>query len=425
LDALRGLPIEYVLGEHREQDFANTDLVVRNPAVPRESHWLKLARAHGVPVEMEMGLFIERLPKGAAQVIGITGTKGKTTTTLMVGEIIKRVNPRTIVAGNLRVSALELLEQIDTNTPVILELSSWQLEALVPHEVSPHIAAITNISADHLNRYDDMDDYAQAKSIIFRYQQPGDSVVLNFDNKLLTRLSPRAFGKVVWASTQRGLSEGAYREGDTLVWRRNGTRHKVMNVNDLRLVGEHNIANALTAIALAATWMAEPTNAGGSLNVDAIAAALADFGGVQDRQELVREVGGVRYINDTTATAPAAAIAAIEAFAPRAQNIVLIAGGADKALEFGEMARVIAKRVKQLILLEGTATDKLAHAVQAAGAEGIIAGRFDTLTAAVQRAQSIALSGDVVLLSPGCASFGMFANEFERGDKFKEIVNQL
>jgi UDP-N-acetylmuramoylalanine--D-glutamate ligase len=425
LDALRGLRIEYVLGEHREQDFANADLVVRNPAVPRESPWLKIAQTHGVPVEMEMGLFVERLPRGTAQVIGITGTKGKTTTTLMVGEILKRVNPKTVVAGNLRVSALELLDQIDADTPVILELSSWQLEGLEPHEASPHIAAITNISPDHLNRYRDMDDYAQAKSIIFRFQQPGDFVVLNFDSKLLTRLSSRAFGKVVWTSSQRVLTEGAFREGDTLVWCRGGTRQKIMNVSDLRMSGEHNIANALTAIALSAIWMEDPANSAGSLKVETIAAALTDLRGFEHRQELVREISGVRYINDTTATAPAAAIAAIEAFAPSAQNLVLIAGGADKGLEFADMARMIAKWVKQLILLEGTATDKLALAVQAAGAEGKIAGRFNTLREAVQRAQNVARSGDVILLSPGCASFGMFANEFERGDKFREIVNQL
>jgi UDP-N-acetylmuramoylalanine--D-glutamate ligase len=425
LDALRGLPIEYVLGEHREHDFADADLVVRNPAVPRESPWLKIAQAHNVPVEMEMGLFIDRLPRGAAQIIGITGTKGKTTTTLMVGEIIRRVNPKTVVAGNLRVSALELLDQIEPNTPVVLELSSWQLEGLVPHKVSPHIAAITNISADHLNRYRDMDDYVQAKSTVFRYQQPDDFVVLNFDDKLLTRLSPRAFGKVVWTSARRVLTEGAYREGESLVWRWNGTRRKIMNVADLRVLGEHNIADALTAIALAATWMQDPANSGSVMSIEAIATALSDFNGVEHRQELVRVVGGVRYVNDTTATAPAAAVAAIEAFAPGAQNIVLIAGGADKALEFDEMARKIARRVKYLILLEGTATDRLASAVQAAGAGAVLAGRFNNLKDAVWRAQSVARSGDVILLSPGCASFGMFANEFERGDQFKAIVNQL
>ena len=416
LDALRGLPIKYVLGEHREQDFLNADLIVRNPGVPRESKWLKLAQEHGVPVEMEMSLFVERLPRRAAQVIGITGTKGKTTATLMTGAILKRANPKTVVAGNLRVSALELLDQIDAETPVVLELSSWQLEAFVPHQVSPHIAAITNITPDHLNRYGDMDDYAEAKATIFRYQQPGDFIVLNFDNKILTHFAPRAFGQVVWTSAKRPLNEGAFRDGDTLVWKRGGARQRIMRVNDLRVPGEHNVENALTAAALAATWGATP---------EQTAAALAEFRGVEHRQEVVREIDGVRYINDTTATAPAAAIAAIETFAPSAQGLVLIAGGADKSLDFSEMAGVIAAKVKRLILLEGTATDKLAAAAQVAGAQKIIAGRFDNLSAAVERAKNVARSGDVVLLSPGCASFGMFANEFERGEQFKEIVDQM
>ncbi len=415
LDALRGLPIEYVLGEHREQDFLNADLIVRNPGVPRESKWLQLAREHKIPVEMEMSLFVERLPLGAAQVIGITGTKGKTTTTLMTGAILKRANPKTVVAGNLRVSALELLDQIDAETPVVLELSSWQLEAFLTHQVSPHIAAITNISPDHLNRYRDLDDYAEAKAVIFRHQQPGDFLVLNFDNKLLTRFSPRAFGKVVWTSATRTLKQGAFRDGDALVWEWGGARKKIMSVHDLRVLGAHNIANALTAIALASVWGATP---------DQVAEALVEFRGVEDRQEFVRVVDGVRYINDTTATAPAATIAAIETFAPSAKSVVLIAGGADKSLDFEEVARVIAAKVAHLVLLEGTATDKFASAVEAAGAKGIIAGRFDNLPAAVERARGVARSGDIVLLSPGCASFGMFANEFERGVKFKEIVSK-
>lgn len=414
LTMLQGLPVRFVLGEHREEDFINTDLIVRNPGVPRESRWLELAQQHGVPVEMEMGLFLERLPRGPAQVIGITGTKGKTTTTLMVGAILSRDNPKTIVAGNLRVSALELLDRIDADTPVVLELSSWQLEGLVPHRVSPHIAAITNISVDHLNRYRDLDDYADAKAVIFRYQQPDDFIILNFDNRILTHMAPLAFGHVVWTSTRRTLNQGAYLDGEFLTWRWNGERHAIIRVGDLRVAGAHNVENALAAIALAAVWGASP---------EQIASALADFRGAEHRQELVREIHGVRYINDTTATAPAAAIAAIEAFAPGAHNLVLIAGGADKGLDFEEMARSIASKVRHLILLEGSATDRLAQAVEKANGKSLIAGRFDNMEQAVETAGKLASEGDVVLLSPGCASFGMFANEFERGDVFKRIVS--
>ncbi|MBI4786607.1 MAG: UDP-N-acetylmuramoyl-L-alanine--D-glutamate ligase [Chloroflexi bacterium] len=411
LDALRGLSIEYLLGEHREQDFLNTELVVRGPGVPRESPLLRLAQEHGIPVEMEMGLFVERLPRGAAQVVGITGTKGKTTTTLMVGAMLAKANAKTVVAGNLRISALELLDKIDADTPVVLELSSWQLEAFPPHQISPHIAAITNISPDHLNRYRDLDDYAEAKQIIFRYQQAGDFVVLNFDNRILTHLAPRAFSKVVWTSAKRALNEGAYREGDALLWRWGGERHKIMDVHELRVAGAHNVENALAAIAVASVWGATP---------EQIASALAEFRGVEHRQELVREINGVRYVNDTTATAPAAAIAAIQAFAP--SGIVLIAGGSDKALGFAEMARVVVANVRYVILLEGTATDKLAGAIESAGGQGLVAGRYDDLEKSIVRARELAQRGDVVLLSPGCASFGMFANEFERGERFKRIV---
>jgi UDP-N-acetylmuramoylalanine--D-glutamate ligase len=416
LDALSGLPIEYVLGEHREQDFLSADLIVRNPGVPRESKWLRLARERNIPIEMEMSLFVERLPRGAAQVIGITGTKGKTTTTLMTGAILKAANPKTVIAGNLRVSALELLGQIDAETPVVLELSSWQIEALAPHGTSPHIAAITNISPDHLNRYRDLDEYVEAKADLFRYQQPDDYIVLNFDNKLLTQLAPRALGQVVWTSAQHPLKEGAFRDGGDLVWKQRGATVKLIGVHDLTVAGEHNIANALTAIAIASIWGAEP---------EKIAMTLAEFHGVEHRQELVREIKGVRYINDTTATTPTAASAAIETFAANSHGIVLIAGGADKALDFLEMAEAIGSHVRALILLDGTATDKLASAVQSVGARATIIGRYDDLQPAVERAKEIAHQGEVVLLAPGCASFGMFTNEFDRGARFKEIVNQL
>lgn len=415
LDALRGLPIEYVLGEHRAQDFLNADLIVRNPAVPRESPWLALAREHNIPVEMEMSLFIERLPRGAAQVIGITGTKGKTTTTLMIGAMLQRANPKTVVAGNLRVSALELLDQIGADTPVVLELSSWQLEALVPHQISPHLAAITNIFPDHLNRYRDLEDYAQAKQVIFRYQQPNDYVVLNFDSRILTRL-PRALGRIVWTSATRPLKEGAYRDGDWLVWRWEDVTHNLVGVSELRVLGEHNIANALVASALALVWGVSPTH---------VAEALREFSGVPHRQELVRELDGVCYINDTTATAPAATLAALETFAPTARGIVLVAGGADKSLDFAELARAIVRRVRAVILLEGSATDKLAHALEQIGGAALIVGRFNDFARAVHRAREIARAGEIVLLSPACASFGMFANEFERGEQFREIVTRL
>ena len=192
LEQLQDVQVEFVLGEHRETDFENADLIVRNPGVPRELRYLEIAREQGIPIRMELGLFTELLPRGMEQVIGITGTKGKTTTTLMTGAILKRANPKTVVAGNLRVSALELLDEIDAETPVVLEMSSFQLEEFQELKTSPHIAALTNVYADHLNRYRDIDEYTWAKAQIFLHQAPRDVVILNFDNGICTRLRPES-----------------------------------------------------------------------------------------------------------------------------------------------------------------------------------------------------------------------------------------
>src|SRR5581483_11393570 len=218
LDALGNVPVEFVLGEHRERDFENADLIVRNPGVPRESRYLQMARARGIPIRMELGLFFEQLPRGEAHVVGITGTKGKTTPTLMTGAILKRANPKTVVAGNLRVSALELLDQIEADTPVVLEMSSFQLEEFQELKRSPHLAAVTNVYPDHLNRYRDLDEYAWAKAQIFLHQTPRDVLILNFDNPICTRLRPKAIGQVIWFSRTRALKDGALLERDWLVW---------------------------------------------------------------------------------------------------------------------------------------------------------------------------------------------------------------
>ncbi len=420
LDALGDAPVKFVLGEHRETDFENADLVIRNPGVPRESRYLQIARERKIPIRMELGLFTELLPRGMEQVIGITGTKGKTTTALMTGEIMKRANPKTVVAGNLRVSALELLEQIDADTPVVLEMSSFQLEEFENLKRSPHIAALTNVYPDHLNRYRDMDAYAWAKAQIFLHQSPQDFLILNFDNPICTRLRPKAIGQVIWFSRTRRLKQGALcerlrSERDWLVWNEQGKKEKVLPIADL-IAGEHNVENALAAMAIAHVW---------GVPFDVVAGALREFRGVPHRLELVREVDGVQYINDTTATAPNATIAALKTLAPRGGKIYLIAGGYDKGLPYADMSRTILETNAQVILLDGNATEKIERALTSANAASQIVTRVRTLQEAVEAGRATAKSGDIVLLSPGAASFGMFVNEFERGEKFREIVKAL
>jgi UDP-N-acetylmuramoylalanine--D-glutamate ligase len=418
LEKLKGLPVEYVLGEHRAADFQQADLVIRNPAVPRESYYLQVAREAGVSIEMEMTLFFKLCP--SKFILGITGTRGKTTTTILAGEMLKAWRKDTVVAGNLRVSALEKLPQIGPDTPVVLELSSWQLEGMGEQKISPRYAAITNLSPDHLNRYHDMEDYASAKRHIYRWQDKNGVAVLNADDELVCTFAEDVPGQVRRFSLNRTDLEGAYLRAGRFYWNTpDGLENGPTSL--LNMPGRHNQANVLAAIAL--------VSAAGCPKA-AILEGLKNFKGVADRLELVRVLDEVRYYNDTTATSPAGTVAALEAFTGDKAQVVLIAGGADKKLDFGPMVEAItaaarAGRIRRLILLDGTATPRLWEALQEANMPRIYGTIFTDFEQAILAAKSAALPGDIVLLSPGCASFGMFLHEFDRGEKFRNIVNKL
>lgn len=387
LAALDGLPLRYVLGRHEARDFENADLVVRNPAVPLDSPYLALAQAAGARVEMESSLFIGACP--SAFVAGVTGTKGKTTTTIVLSQMLAAAGQHVITAGNLRVSMLSQLDAITEKTRVVLELSSWQLEAFPPHAYSPPLAVVTNVLPDHLNRYAGMDDYAAAKEINVRYQRPGDTAILNRDNAYTRAMGARAPGTVVWFSAHDALPGEA----------------------DVPPRGAHQRENLAAAAAAARVWGTDDA---------ALAAVVRDFRGVPHRQELVREWRGVRFFNDTTATMPTATVACLEAIpGPK----VLLLGGADKRLDFTGLARALRDRadsIRGIVLLEGSATDRLAAALPRPAT-----GRYDNLEQALTQAVSLARPGDAVILSPGCASFGMFQHEFERGEAFRAWVEEL
>ena len=387
LAELEGLPLRYVLGRHEEADFRRADLVVRNPAVPLESPLLAVAREAGARVEMESSLFVSACP--SAYVAGITGTKGKTTTTILLSQMLAAAGHHVVTAGNLRVSMLRQLAEITPQTRVVLELSSWQLEAFVPHAYSPPLAVVTNVLPDHLNRYAGMDDYAAAKEINVRYQDPDDVAVLNKENGYTQRMGARGPGRVVWFSH----------------------RDSVPGAAEAAAQGAHQRENMAAACAAARAWGADDAE---------IATAVRAFRGVPHRQELVREWRGIRFINDTTATMPDATVACIEAIqGPK----VLLLGGADKQLDFAGLAATLAVQrgtIRGIVLLEGSATDRLATALPLP-----VAGRFADFEEALARAASLARPGDAVVLSPGCASFGMFQHEFERGEAFRTWVAAL
>lgn len=410
LDALDQLPIHFRLGEHRAEDFDAAELIVRNPAVPFDSPWLERARERGTPIEMEMSLFFRACP---APIIGITGTKGKTTTASICAGILTLHRDDTVLAGNMGTSALGQLDRISSDTPVILELSSWQLEGLAGYEMSPDIAVFTNISQDHLNRYRSMDDYLEAKRHITRFQTSGDWFIVNRNDGQCWQTREMTAARVIPFGHLQQEEDGAGVENGHLYWQRAGVRYPLVLAEEIPLRGEHIVRNALAASAAAILAGAR---------MDAVKEGLKTARPVPDRQELVATIDEVDYINDTTATAPAAAIAALESFEHR--PIVLIAGGAGKGADLHRFAEQAARRTDRIILLDGDQTPELHDMLRDAGAARID-GPLNSMSEAVNLAAETVPAGGVVLLSPACASFGLFRDEFDRGDQFRAAVRAL
>jgi UDP-N-acetylmuramoylalanine--D-glutamate ligase len=408
---LVGLPIRYVLGGHEERDFtaAGTDLVVRNPGVRRTSPWLQVARRSGVPIEMEMTLFFRLCP---APIIGITGTKGKTTTATLCAGMLTAWDERTVLAGNMGVSALAQLDRIAPDTPVVIEVSNWQLEALDEHRLSPHIAVLTNISEDHLDTYDGFDDYANTKRSIARHQSPADVLIVNADDPEARQAISRTKARVIPFGMEDRGDDGAWRSGDALVLRQTACEVAIPIPALIRSGGGHLRANV--AAAAAAAWTR-------GAPAEAIGRGLSDFRGVKDRNERVADIGGVDYVNDTAATTPIATIAALEAYGGR--RIHLIAGGSDKRVDLAPLADAAAEQAAAIYLMSGTATPRLQDLLARRGAA--YEGPFDSMGSAVRTAAAASRPGDVVLLSPGCASFGLFRDEFDRGEQFRQAVGAL
>jgi len=403
----------FVLGEHRLDDFTDVDLVVQNPGVPRESEFVLAAKEHGVSVESDMSLFFRYCP---FPIYAITGTRGKSTTTALLGEMFKGINAKTVVAGNIQRSPLEdldwLLEE-KAPVPVILEMSSWLIDSLETAPRLPDIAVFTNIFADHLNRYSSFEAYRESKAAMF-YRQTAEQIgIFNLDQADVKNIADKSSCKKVWFSKTKLPDSlgGSFIENNLIVYRANGKEESVIDISEIKLQGEHNVANALAAVALAKV---------AGLADENIVAALRSFGGLPGRQETVRELNGVVYVNDTTATSPDGAIAALDRFGQK-KNVVLIAGGSSKGLSLDILGKTIQTTCKFAAFLNGEATDALVATV----GDSVPSVRVDSMKDAVEAASGVAKSGDTVLLSPGTASFGMFKNEFDRGDQFVAEVNKL
>lgn len=385
-ESVRQLPegVALHLGGHDLSDFTDTDMIIKAAGVRLDSPEVAAAHAAGVPVYMSTALAAKFAREAGARIVGVTGTRGKSTVSQMIFHVLRQVGRHAHMGGNVRgISTLELLPQIKAGDVLVLELDSWQLQGFGDLQISPHIAVFTNLMPDHQNYYKDMDEYFSDKANIFRYQVEGDTLIC---------------GQAIEERIESARSVAVSQVPAMLPvdWQ-------------LRVVGEHNRENAaLAAAALRSLGLAE----------EDVQQGLETFEPVEGRLQFVREVRGVKIYNDNNATTPQATLAALKALDAGTKNIILIMGGADKYLDVGALLYEIAQTCKRVILLAGTGTDRVAPLMQDYSI-------FDSLDAAVKEAITSVQSGDTILFSPAFASFGLFKNEYDRNDQFMHIIGGL
>jgi UDP-N-acetylmuramoylalanine--D-glutamate ligase len=410
-DELVRLQVQFQLGPGYLENLERFDTLFLTPGVPKQLPAFQRAHAAGVSFSSEMNLFFDIC---RAHIIGITGSSGKTTTTSLLGEMLSAAGYGAHVGGNIGRPLVEIGSELEPRSWAVMELSSFQLELL---KRSPEIALITNVTPNHLDIHPTMEDYIQAKSHIFAYQRKDDWAVFNYDNPITRQLAAKAPGRVAWFSRQQPVACGACVVDQRIMIALEGTMSQVCHIDEIKLMGQHNVENVLAAITIAALV---------GCSIGSMHDVVTSFTGVEHRLELVRSAEGISYYNDSKATTPAGAIAALNAFS---QPVVLIAGGYDKHLPFDELAPVILQKTKHVVLL-GATSDKIAAAI-AAAAEMTVGERLPeieyakSLDEAVTLAKAAAAPGDVVLLSPACASYDMFNNFEERGHLFRELVCHL
>ncbi len=398
--------IKYVLGEHRLEDFRNRDMVIKAAGVPLDSPFIAEAKKNKIPIEMDASLFAKLAPTGV-KIIGVTGTRGKSMVTHLLYEILKENfgSSKVHLGGNVRgIATLPLLKKVKPGDFVVMELDSWQLQGFGESRLSPPVSLFTTFLSDHQNYYkNSMEQYFADKANIYRWQTK--------DGILLAR--PQAV-KIIKEKDKAGIKG----------------RFKVVKKSDLpanwkhNLLGEHNLENIALALSAARELGA----------LDKVSKkAIAAFPGLPGRLEFIKEKGGIKYYNDTNATTPDAVLVALAALKKYKGKIILLGGGADKNLDYATYAKAVRQNVKALALFRGTATDKILEVLWSRS----VLGRsrtvldqnkvevFDNIREAFAWAKAQAKRGDIILLSPGAASFGVFKNEYDRGDQFNKLVKRI
>ena len=394
-----------VLGELTDEVLAQAGLCVISPGIPTDADFVMQVRTAGIPVWSEIELAYH-YAKG--RLIAITGTNGKTTTTALTGKICADYAESVFVVGNIGNAYTKEALKTKEESITVAEVSSFQLENIV--NFHPQVSAVLNVTPDHLNRHKTMECYTNVKLSVAKNQSPEDVVILNYEDDRLRAAAPEMMPRVLFFSSARELPEGAYLKGEEIFLALDGTVTRVCSIQDLNLLGRHNYENVMAAVLMAVSI---------GIPMDSIRHSLSEFRAVEHRIEFVEEKNGVAYYNDSKGTNVDAAIQAIRAMI---RPTVLLGGGYDKGAEFDEWIQAFDGKVKQLILMGATAR-QIADTAAKYGVENIVF--VDSMEEAVQTAAKTAEPGDAVLLSPACASWGMFPNYEVRGRVFKELVHAL
>jgi len=388
--------IKYVLGRHDLADFRDKDMVIKAAGVPLDSPYIAEARKNNIPIEMDASLFakLTAILTSNVDIIGVTGTRGKSTVTHLIYSIIKNSGRRVYLGGNVKgLATLPLLKKVKPSDVVVMELDSWQLQGFADAKISPNVAVFTTFLPDHQNYYkNDMDRYFSDKANIYRWQKDEDCLIAGVKTaKLIKEKEENIIKSRMIIADRKNIPKD---------WK-------------IKLLGEHNLAN----IALAAETARKL-----GIKESVIKKSVEKFKGLPGRLEFIKEVKGIKFYNDTTATTPEAVIAALKSLKGKKRRIILIGGGADKNLEYDEYAKVVKKYIKTLILFRGLASNKI---ISALGKTKFPVEVFDNIKSAMKFAVANAKKDDIVLLSPGAASFGVFKNEFDRGEQFNKFVKKL
>lgn len=442
--------IKFVLGEHREEDFINSDYVIKAAGIKWDNKYIKLAIENGKKVDTDIGIFFELCQN---KKVGITGSKGKSTTTTLIYNIYKNFYPNTKIGGNITVSVLEDFNIEDKDSFYVLELSSWQLDDMSKHEVSPEIAVFLNLLPDHLNYYGTMENYLNDKKKIYKYQKQNDFLIINIDNKYLydCLLQDNINSNILCISN----SEDRFNELYTNINKNNKNKietlllinqeypqnyiiktnqntlffQKISNIEDfyyikkgenieslIKLSPSENLKGIHSQYNIASSILASLLS---NIPIKVITNTIQNFEGVKFRNQKIRTLNGISFINDTTATIPSAVASTLSAYEDK--KVILIAGGVDKNVPIDDMVYAISSKCKAVILLEGDGSQKLLEKLKEINYSAVYY-YFNNLKDCINKGLEIAKEGDNIILSPGFASFNLFKNEFERGEIFNNII---